>query len=402
MRRINAPRVPSPTNTQETTFVFDAPTEEEWREIQAEPTSDTIIAIPITKNISVFACPQESCERVGFFPAGTELLIDIQLVQETDVWIPVPWPNPHTGPQKKYVRVTDLETSYQEPPPAPRKQLDRETLDLTPAQPIPIHPKTLVGIVCEFERNTLDKPRITRGSGAIITEEGHIITARSVVDIAYLNEGLEDYHRTGCLVGQMPEQEPLPSIEAIRKINAFVRIPYLSYTADVVYIPPAEGLSDYENAWLDFAIMKINGVNPDARWFNGPTTVPDEFPAAPILISDIPKIGDTVLNFAFPSGTTIGQNADIKTLFLQGLLSHVTNYWAGDNRYADDLFLIEMYLDTEDTAGGRFGSPIFWKGYIIGIHTAKQQQSRHIYNIGIKAILENLFDNEYPLPLRVE
>lgn len=403
IRRTNTPHILSSNLTEETSFAFDVPNKEEWVDIQTELIHKNIIRIPIIKNLSVFSCPRISCKRIGSYPAGTEISIDISAVQDTDEWIPVPWPNPHKGPQKKYVSVIELQASYQEPPPTPQIAINRETLNLAPVQPIAINPKTLVGIVCEFKSSDqFEKPRITRGSGAIVTEDGYIITARSVVDIAYLNEGLEDYSRTACLVGQMPGEDSLPSIEAIKKINAFVRIPYLSYTADVAYVPPEEGLSDYEKAWLDFAFIKINGVNPDVRWFGGPTEIPDTFPIAPILISDLPHQNETILNFAFPSGTTIGWNADIKTLFLQGLLSHVTNYWAGDNRYADDLFLIESYLDTEDTAGGRFGSPIFWKGYIIGIHTAKQQNSRQIYNISMKAILENIFDNQIPIPLHVQ
>lgn len=403
MRQVRTPDRASTAEPKKTSFSFDTPTAEEWQNIQREAISNTTITIPIIQNLSVFACPRRSCKRIGSYPAGTEISVDISAVQDTDEWIPVPWPDPHKGPQKKQVSVIELQASYQEPPPAPQIAINRETLDLAPVQPIAINPKTLVGIVCEFQSSDrFDQPRITRGSGAIVTEDGYIITARSVVDIAYLNEGLENYFRTACLVGQMPGEDSLPSIEAIKKINAFVRIPYLSYTADVAYVPPEEGLSDYEKAWLDFALIKINGINPDARWFGGPTAIPDTFPVAPILISDLPRLNETTLNFAFPSGTTIGWNADIKTLFLQGLLSHVTNYWAGDNRYADDLFLIESYLDTEDTAGGRFGSPIFWKGYIIGIHTAKQQNSRQIYNVSMKAVLENIFDNQVPIPLHVQ
>jgi hypothetical protein len=200
----------------------------------------------------------------------------------------------------------------------------------------------------------------------------------------------------------LPPSEPLPSIEAIKKINAFVRVPYLAYEADVAYIPPQGGLSEYENAWLDFAIMKIARVNPDTMYFGGPRELPESFPQAPFLISELPEMGESVLNFAFPSGTTIGFGADIRTLFMQGLVSHVTGYWAGDGEYADDIFLIENHMDTEDTAGGRFGSPIFWKGYVVGIHTAKQQGSRQIYNVGSKAILGKMADDQFIIPLRVE
>jgi hypothetical protein len=168
----------------------------------------------------------------------------------------------------------------------------------------------------------------------------------------------------------------------------------------VLYLPPATNLSDYERAWLDFGIMQIKDINPDVKYF-GFDQMPQSFPYAPTLISDLPKIKEQVLSFGFPSGTTIGHRADIRTLFIQGLLSHITNYWAGDQRYNDDLFIIENHLDTGDTAGGRFGSPIFWKGYVIGIHTAKQVGSLDGFNVSVKAILQNLFDNNIPLPIEV-
>ena len=385
-------------------FIFDEPTTEELRELQIDQSwsNKDFISIPLAKNLTVFTCPQKTCAILGILKAGSELYIDINTVQDTDEWLTIPWPDLHAGPSQGYVLIQDLENTFQKPPPVPQKSIDVSALQTTTAEPVPINPQTLVGIVCEFQNNDNTDVRVTRGSGVIVSPEGHIITARSVVDIGYVNEGLEDYQRNYCLVGQMLEKQPLPNIEAIKKINAYVRLPYLAYTADIAYIPPDAGLSDYEKAWLDFAVIKISGINSDAQFFGGPTSLPDEFPVAPLLISDLPKVNDETLNFAFPSGTTIGTNSDIRTLFMQGLISHVTNYWAGDQRYTDDLFLIETHLDTEDTAGGRFGSPIFWKGYIIGIHTAKQQQSLQIYNVSAKAVLENLFDNQFNLPLEVQ
>ncbi len=384
-------------------FVFDKPTEQELYAMQKERRGSTAIALPLTKDVAIFKCPAITCARLGYRTAGEEILIDIAVIKDTDAWIPVPWTDTKTGRvQQGFVAIADLENAYQNPPALPKKSLDINELELSPAQPVAINPQTLVGIVCEFKKEgDEDERRITRGSGAIITDDGSIITARSVVDIAYLNEGLEDYHLLNCLVGQMPATQSLPNIDEIKKINAFVRLPFLAYTAELAYIPPDAEMSDYEKAWLDFAVLKINGVNPDARYFGGPTEVPDLFPVAPILISDLPKKNERTLNFAFPSGTTIGNNADIKTLFMQGLLSHVVNYWAGDKQYADDLFLVETYMDTEDTAGGRFGSPLFWKGYMIGIHTAKQPESREIYTVSAKAILGNLFDNQFAIPLEV-
>ncbi len=391
-------------------FAFAEPTEEELAAMKAEydNAQSANIFLPLSKAITVFKCPRRKCVALGTIRAGENLVLSADSVPDENGWVPVEWRTTDAlKPLQGFVNVDDIMNAYLEPPPLPATEnfLDPATIvpkKETPAEAVPINPQTLVGIVCDFETEKYHEQKTTRGSGAIITNDGYIITARSVVDLGFLNEGLDAFALKRCLVGQLPESDPLPSLSAIRKVNAFVRVPYLSYLADISYIPEGADASDYENAWMDFAILKITDVNPDAKYFGGPTSIPDSFPAAPFLISELPKIGDQTLNFAFPSGTTLGARADIKTLFMQGLLSSVTGYWAGDKRYADNLFLIENYLDTEDTAGGRFGSPIFWKGYVVGVHTAKQQGSRQIYNVSAKAVLENLFDNRFIIPLDVQ
>ncbi len=383
-------------------FKFDEPTEEEQKFIKREKEifNEDLVTIPLKSAIRVFKCEKEDCSILGKFDPGTELKFNLQLIDPNSEWLSVPWPNPNTGPKKGYIQVIDLETAVQEPSALPQVSLDVTDIKLEPVNPVNINPQTIVGMVCEFYNPETRETKITKGSGAIVTENGHILTARSIVDLNYLNEGLADFKIKNCLVGSVPQSEPLPSPEAIRKINAFVRIPFLPYIAEVFYIPNEEGLSGYEKSWLDFSIIKINDLNPDAKFF-GITKLPDKFPYAPILISDIPQINETVLSFGFPSGTTVGHQADIRTLFIQGLLGRVTNYWAGDNRYAEDLFMMETHLDTEDTSGGRFGSPIFWKGYVIAIHTVKQRESLQIFDIGAKAILINLYDNNIGIPLEV-
>lgn len=382
-------------------FAFAEPTDEEYALMEAEKAPENTIAIPLKKLIRVFTCPKKTCAVLGTISAGEDLIVAEDSMPDANGWIPALWKT-----AQGFVSIDDIASDYQEPPPPPEIMLDPASAipeKEVPAEEVPIDPQTIVGIVCEFNSDdAYDNVRITRGSGALITNDGSIITARSVVDLGYLNDGLENFELTRCLVGQLPESAPLPSTEAIRRVNAFVRVPYLSYTANTTYIPKGDDASDYENAWLDFAILKINGVNSNARYFGGPDRLPHSFPAAPFLISELPKMGDQTLNFAFPSGTTVGFNADIKTLFMQGLLSSVTGYWTGDKRFADNLFLIESHLNTEDTAGGRFGSPIFWKGYIVGVHTAKQQGSRQIYNVSGKAVLDDLFDNQFIIPLDVQ
>ena len=400
---------PAETGQVPTPFAFAEPTEEELEMIRAGQADSGKIHLMLTKKLRVFSCPKQTCRLLGMLAPGESIDIDLaSMNEEAGDWLPVPWNGPGAAPGTVgYVFGGDFASAYQELPPLPKAVFapnDEEDAAAVPAEPVPIDPQTIVGIVCQFDSDEggLRDRRMTRGSGAIITNDGYVITARSVVDLTYLQDGMEGYSLTGCDVGQLPASAPLPSTDAIRKINAFVRIPYLAYSAEVSYIPQPGNLSDYEKAWLDFAILKISGVNPDAQYFGGPKDLPDSFPAAPFLISELPKMGEDTLNFAFPSGTTVGFGADVRTLFMQGLISHVTGYWAGDAAYADDPFLIESHLDTEDTAGGRFGSPIFWKGYVVGIHTAKQQGTRQIYSVGAKTVLQNMADSQFVIPLSAE
>ena len=388
-------------------FAFAEPTEAELAAMTNDGMTAGTIAIPMNTAITVFSCAGKKCAALGTVRPGEDLILREDAAPDAEGWIAVEWNGENGKITQGFVNVNEVAAGYEAPPPPPPTEasLDPETLvpqkDVV-AEPVPIDPQTLVGIACDFESDDQFRDKkTTRGSGAIITDDGYVITARSVVDLGYLNDGLDNFKLKQCYVGQLPASDPLPSVEAIRKINAFVRIPYMAYLAEVSYVPKGDDASDYENAWMDFAILKLSDVNPDARWFGGPTHMPESFPAAPFLISELPKIGDPTLNFSFPSGTTIGHNDDMKTLFMQGLISSVTGYWAGDKRYADTLFLIESHLDTEDTAGGRFGSPIFWKGYVVGVHTAKQQASRQIYNVSAKAVLENLFDNQFIVPIDV-
>lgn len=397
------------TRTPQQPFTFADPTAKELAMIEAQKAAVDTIAIPLKKAMTVFSCATKKCAPLGKIAVGEDLIIKADSMPDMNGWIPVEWTSKTTGATTQgFVNVNDVAASYQTPPPPPTAKAAINPIEAVPqketaALPTPIDPQSLVGIACDFESDDqFHDKKTTRGSGAIITNDGYIITARSVVDLGYLNDGLDGFKLKQCYVGQLPASDPLPSLQAIRSINAFVRVPYLSYLADISYIPKGDDASDYENAWMDFAILKITDINPDAKYFGGPTHMPEIFPAAPFLISELPKVGDETLNFAFPSGTTLGHNDEMKTIFMQGLISSVTGYWAGDKRYADSLFLIESHLDTEDTAGGRFGSPIFWKGYVVGVHTAKQQASRQIYNVSAKAILENLFDNQFVIPIDVQ
>ncbi|MEK9183571.1 MAG: hypothetical protein AAB890_00670 [Patescibacteria group bacterium] len=387
-------------------FTFDKPTAEEQKKIEVEEENfkkndeEELVTIPLKSAIKVFQCDKKNCGLLGKFDPGTELKFNLQLIDPDSKWLSVPWPDPSAGPKTGYIQIIDLETAVQEPPILPQVILDVTDIKLEPINPVDINPQTIVGIMCEFYNPETKETKTTRGSGVIVTDEGHILTARSLINLNYLNEGLENFKIENCLVGSIPQSESLPSLEAIQRLNAFARIPLLPYIAEVFYAPNEIGLSEYEKSWLDFSIIQINDLNPDAKFF-GITKIPDKFPYAPMLISDIPKINEMVLSFGFPSEATVSNKTDTKTLFIQGLISRVVNYWAGDSRYDEDLFMIETRPDAGGTSGGRFGSPIFWKGYVIGIHTVKQRESLQVFNISAKAILANLYDNGIGVLLEV-
>lgn len=287
-------------------------------------------------------------------------------------------------------------------PAMPDQSADHFVSDTTPPKPVEprkVDTQSIVGILCTFsnvnpDSNDYKKKKYQRGSGVIINYDGFILSNRNVVDPGFFQpEDWEDYQLEDCLAGSAPKEYRTPSEAEIKAISPFIQIPVLTYIIEPVFAPFETLISDYENDWLDFALFLITDLNPDAKSF-GITSLPKKFPYTPILISDIPNKNERILNYGYPTGTTIGLLATINTIFIQGLLSHITDLWTGDQRFKDELFLIQSKLDTEGTAeGGRFGSPIFWKGYVVGIHIYKEDLSLNIYNLGVQPILDVLESN---------
>lgn len=287
-------------------------------------------------------------------------------------------------------------------PENPSDTAQRFSQDIAPTKPVlerKVDPQSIVGILCAFtnvnpESNDYKKKKYQRGSGAIINYDGFILSNRNVADPGfYKPEEWENYQLDGCEAGPAPKEYRIPSEEEIKIISPFIQVPVLSYVIEPVFAPFETLISDYESDWLDFALFLITGLTPDAESF-GITSLPKKFPYTPILISEVPLEKEKILNYGYPAGTTIGLRATINTIFIQGLLSHITELWTGDQRFKDELFLIQSKLDTEGTAeGGRFGSPIFWKGYVVGIHIYKEDISLNIYNLGIQPIVDVLESN---------
>jgi S1-C subfamily serine protease len=258
--------------------------------------------------------------------------------------------------------------------------LVQEVISLPPV--IKIDPETFVGILCYFDtsvinpadgRAVLSGSVLVRGSGVIINSKGYVLTNRHVVvqqdsigSVGDMTNVLVKYKFDHCDVGQLPQGTHLPTVDEIKAINPLVRIPVLAYTAQPVFDSSSLPLSDLEYEYADFAILKITGLSADGPTF-GFTSVPVSFPYAKLLPIDKYKVeGEGIVTYGFPGDVTTGQRDAFQTLTMTGSVGSVTRVEVGDKYYADTPMVIRTNLEISH---GRSGSPLFWRGYVIGLTT---------------------------------
>ncbi len=298
------------------------------------------------------------------------------------------------------------------PPPAP-------TVTQQPAQPtlppaVKIDAQTIVGILCylhETYTNGTTGKSITdtqmvevRGSGVIIGSQGYILTNRHVVQPADETTTINDsngnpvsitikYDLDHCEVGQMPKGTTLPTADEIRSLNPYVQIPVLGYAAKPVLVSPTAGRSTLEVQAADFAILKITGVTKNGPTF-GVSSVPASFPYAKLLgVGDYNPVGDQVLTYGFPGDVTMGQENAFETLTMTGSVGTFKEIEVGDKYYADTPVIITSHMEI---AHGRSGSPLFWRGYVIGVVTYYMNNNRtDSGSVASDAILKSLQGTGY-------
>lgn len=249
-----------------------------------------------------------------------------------------------------------------------------------------IDPQAMVGILCYYN-TTLTNPlngataaggqEMIRGSGVIVNSKGYVLTNRHIIqredsaEIINTTNGGQlqinvSYQLDRCEAGTVPAGTHLPTQQEIEAINPLIRIPVLGYIVKPVYVSSNAGLSNDETLFADFAILQITGLTQSGPTF-GVTSVPSSFPYAKLLAIDKYGLtGNRVVTYGFPGDVTLGQNDSFQTLTMTGSVGNVTKVEFGNLAYADVPLVVYTSLEIFH---GRSGSPLFWRGYVIGLTT---------------------------------
>ncbi|MEK7479592.1 MAG: serine protease [Patescibacteria group bacterium] len=247
----------------------------------------------------------------------------------------------------------------------------------------PIDLRSVVGLTCYFE-NTVDGSKTRyRGSGVIIREGTYqkgtyILTNRHVVDLLWTSklpggEGTEPNMK-------LKECE-VRIFTAERTILPEEVYPYPYYDLQIVsglqhdfkarlaYLPATKELSSIEDRDLDYAILEVFGKN-ESKYFAHENP---RLPPASILLPSPEEWVDIITGsrivmpgYAFQQ-TGSGSFDEFRLLTKDGVVKDI---YAGDTTLKDVPMTILVEVPP-DAYGGRSGSPIFYKGYLIGLVATK-------------------------------
>lgn len=251
---------------------------------------------------------------------------------------------------------------------------------------IPVNLRTVVVLRCSFVNSATGARLKAYGSGAIVSREGHILTARHVVDMAYAyaitsgKQGVKGYQFESCEVGQPPEGARTPTPQEIRAINPFTAINFLPYRAQIAFIPDETKMSETEKQFIDIALLRIAGVTDDVKTFFN-VSMPHSFEFNSFIVDRFPAPGDEVLTFGFPSGApSYGSN-----FYLQGSVGETQEIIGGDQQFKNQPIGITAFMET---IGGRSGSPVFWHGAIVGVVSAREDYTRNTTAISVYPLFQ--------------
>lgn len=278
-------------------------------------------------------------------------------------------------------------TPQPEPSPPPPKVVITSKPTKPPEEvlaEIPINLKSIVVLRCLYKDRHGNKKKVF-GSGVIVSPEGLVLTVRHLVDQEYTlsvtggQQGFSGYTLDHCDAGQPPSDSKAPTPDEIRRFNPFYIIDLLPFTAQVQFLPNTSGWSDKENELFDIALLRLTGTNKDAEYFG--VTMPQSFDYSQLLREKLPPRAEEVITFGFPGG-----DPEYGSRFkIQGSVGQIKDLIDGNKEFANQLLEIAA---TMETIGGRSGSPLFWKGYVIGIISFKEDYSVNSFATSILPLLK--------------
>lgn len=240
-----------------------------------------------------------------------------------------------------------------------------------PPEDVPIDLRSVVVVKCLFKNAGTGAKATVYGSGAIINAEGYVVTARHVVDMAYIYEitggkqGLTGYILDSCDVAVPPDGTKTPTAAEIRTLNPFTPVTEFAYRAQVAFVPSdasLSGMSEAEYDFIDIALLRITSAISGA--------LPHSFIASPVKSMELLAQGDEVVTFGFPSGIpSYGNN-----FYLQGSIGQIKDVVGGDQLFKNEPVGMTAVMET---IGGRSGSPVFAHGFVVGVVSSKEDYSRN-------------------------
>jgi hypothetical protein len=276
---------------------------------------------------------------------------------------------------------------------------DEDAFSLVPRD---IDVQSLTGIQCNY-KNAEGNTTANRGSGVFIHSSGYILTNRHLVDRAWTNEAYDEeqdlsFVLEDCDIRFYGNAATVPSDAPDGR---FFELGIPDFKAVPVFFPNEEGLSDTELKRLDYAILRVTKKNENKYLpYEDPKIHPSPvfLPAEETVNEWVFEVkGKKFLALGFPfQGLSANPESYFQDYRLFSKEGTIVDIYGGDSFFLNLPFLFKTEIEP-DAYGGRSGSPIFYKGYVVGVFMTvgippKDASSKFITStqLSISAISHNL------------